>query len=233
MLCIKCIGKNCFQFQLYVIWVEKHQTSALRLWFSRAQITGVSSQEAVLLPEEDLGLPMEMPVLEEREKTPVSVSIPIPSPPPGEEEKKAVEPREERAVREWSPDLEVCYVLRSVFILHRSVWHQAPCVPLSACCSEAWIPYRAEEEEETAVLHWWKHTDLSRGNEGPDWWRRDRDQAIGKSRMIRLLQVSVMLSIKAKWCKSCFSSRHHLSNHRLRRRVPRNYWRTLAWVSWS
>ncbi|XP_052405258.1 meiotic recombination protein REC8 homolog [Carassius gibelio] len=71
-----------------------------------AQITGASSQEAVLLPEEDLGLPMEMPVLEEREKTPVSVSVPIPSPPPGEEEKVGVEPREERAVRGRSPDLE-------------------------------------------------------------------------------------------------------------------------------
>ncbi len=78
--------------------------------FFRAQITGASSQEAVLLPEEDLGLPVEMPVLEEREKTPVSVSIPIPSPPPGEEEKTGVEPRKERAVREWSPDLEVCCV---------------------------------------------------------------------------------------------------------------------------
>ncbi|KAF4116838.1 meiotic recombination protein REC8 homolog isoform X1 [Onychostoma macrolepis] len=75
-----------------------------------AQITGASSQEAVLLPEEDLGLPMEMPVLEEREKTPVSVSIPIPSPPPAEEEKMGVEPREERAVREWSPDLEPAVV---------------------------------------------------------------------------------------------------------------------------
>lgn len=71
----------------------------------RAQITGASSQEAVLLPEEDLGLPMEMPVLEEREKTPASVSIPIPTPPPGEEEKMGVEPRKER-----SPDLEVCCV---------------------------------------------------------------------------------------------------------------------------
>ncbi|XP_016139219.1 meiotic recombination protein REC8 homolog [Sinocyclocheilus grahami] len=75
-----------------------------------AQITGASSQEAVLLPEEDLGLPMEMPVLEEQEKTPVSVSMPMPSPPPGEEEKMGVEPREERAVREWSPDLEPAVV---------------------------------------------------------------------------------------------------------------------------
>ncbi|XP_073705565.1 meiotic recombination protein REC8 homolog [Garra rufa] len=69
-----------------------------------AQITGASSQEVVLLPEEDLRLPMEMPVLEEREKTPVSV--PIPSPPPGEEEIRGVEPERERAVRERSPDLE-------------------------------------------------------------------------------------------------------------------------------
>ncbi|KAI2667267.1 Meiotic recombination protein rec8 [Labeo rohita] len=75
-----------------------------------AQITGASSQEVVLLPEEDLGLPMEMPVLEEREKTPVSVSIPIPSPLPGEEEKMGVEPRRERAVRERSPDLEPAVV---------------------------------------------------------------------------------------------------------------------------
>lgn len=68
----------------------------------------MSSQEVVLLPEEDLGLPMEMPVLEEREKTPVSVSVPIPSPPPGEEEEMAIEPERERAVRERSPRLEVC-----------------------------------------------------------------------------------------------------------------------------
>lgn len=94
---------------------------------------------------------MEMPVLEEREKTPVSVSVPIPSPPPGEEEKVGVEPREERAVRERSPDLEVCYIRR--LILHRSICLQAPCVPLSACRSKACIPYRAQEEEETAVLH--------------------------------------------------------------------------------
>lgn len=60
-------------------------------------------------------------MLEEREKTPVSVSVPIPSPPPGEEEKVGVEPREERAVRGRSPDLEVCYIRRSVFILHRSI----------------------------------------------------------------------------------------------------------------
>ncbi|KAK2901325.1 hypothetical protein QQF64_014471 [Cirrhinus molitorella] len=73
-----------------------------------AQITGASSQEVVLLPEEDLGLPMEMPVLEEREKTPVS--IPIPSPPPGEEEKMGVEPERERAERERSPDLEPAVV---------------------------------------------------------------------------------------------------------------------------
>ncbi|XP_067220153.1 meiotic recombination protein REC8 homolog [Chanodichthys erythropterus] len=74
-----------------------------------AQITGASSQEVVLLPEEDLGLPMEMPLLEEREKTPVSVSVPIPSPPPAEEE-MAVEPERERVVRERSPRLEPAVV---------------------------------------------------------------------------------------------------------------------------
>ncbi|KAK9979734.1 hypothetical protein ABG768_013148 [Culter alburnus] len=75
-----------------------------------AQITGASSQEVVLLPEEDLGLPMEMPVLEEREKTPISVSVPIPSPPPAEEEEMAVEPERERVVRERSPHLEPAVV---------------------------------------------------------------------------------------------------------------------------
>lgn len=65
-------------------------------------MTGLSSRD-VLLPEEDLGLPMEMPVLEEREKTPEPVPLPIPSPPLGEEE----EPRREERVRERSPSLEV------------------------------------------------------------------------------------------------------------------------------
>lgn len=174
------------------------------LWFSRAQITGASSQEVVLLPEEDLGLPMEMPVLEEREKTPVSVSIPIPSPLPGEEEKMGVEPRRERAVRKRSPDLEVCYVLKSVFILHQSIWHichQVLFVPLSACCSEAWIPCKAEEEEETAAVHWWKHTNIARGNDGLDWWCGDRDQTLGKSRTISLLQVSVIVLSCYRVCK--------------------------------
>ncbi|XP_073779004.1 meiotic recombination protein REC8 homolog isoform X2 [Danio rerio] len=69
-----------------------------------AQITGASSQDAVLLPEEDLGLPMEMPVIEEREKTPVSAPVPIPSPPP--EEETGVEPRRQQAVGERSPRLE-------------------------------------------------------------------------------------------------------------------------------
>ncbi|KAK7158795.1 hypothetical protein R3I94_005206 [Phoxinus phoxinus] len=75
-----------------------------------AQITGASSQEVVLLPEEDLGLPMEMPVLEERERTPVSESVPIPSPPPIEEEGMAAEPERERAVRERSPLLQPAVV---------------------------------------------------------------------------------------------------------------------------
>ncbi|XP_056320767.1 meiotic recombination protein REC8 homolog [Danio aesculapii] len=69
-----------------------------------AQITGASSQDAVLLPEEDLGLPMEMPVIEEREKTPVSAPVPIPSPPP--EEETGVEPKRQQAVGEISPRLE-------------------------------------------------------------------------------------------------------------------------------
>lgn len=91
-------------------------------------------------------------------------------------------------VEPWSWGMlsfEVCLHPASKHLTHSS--HESPCVPLSACCSEAWIPYRAEEEEETAALHWWKHTDPSGGNEGPDWWRGDRDQAFGKSRMIRIL----------------------------------------------
>ncbi|XP_077062592.1 meiotic recombination protein REC8 homolog [Siphateles boraxobius] len=75
-----------------------------------AQITGASSQEVVLLPEEDLGLPMEMPVLEERERTPVSESVPIPCPPPIEEEEMAAEPERERAARERSPLLQPAVV---------------------------------------------------------------------------------------------------------------------------
>ncbi|XP_039517176.1 meiotic recombination protein REC8 homolog [Pimephales promelas] len=74
-----------------------------------AQITGASSQEVVLLPEEDLGLPMEIPVLEERERTPVSAPVPIPSPPPGEHEEMTAEPERERApavVRPESPKVQ-------------------------------------------------------------------------------------------------------------------------------
>ncbi|TRY95453.1 hypothetical protein DNTS_032478 [Danionella cerebrum] len=41
-----------------------------------AQVTGASSKDPVLLPHEELGLPMEMPVLEEREKTPLTVPLP-------------------------------------------------------------------------------------------------------------------------------------------------------------
>ncbi|KAI7809328.1 putative meiotic recombination protein REC8-like protein [Triplophysa rosa] len=74
------------------------------------QITGVSSRDVFLLPEEDLGLPMEMPVLEEREKTPEPVLLPIPSPPLGEEEENGMEPRRDEGVRERSPSLELAAV---------------------------------------------------------------------------------------------------------------------------
>ncbi|XP_056599560.1 meiotic recombination protein REC8 homolog [Triplophysa dalaica] len=74
------------------------------------QITGVSSRDVVLLPEDDLGLPMEMPVLEEREKTPEPVHLPIPSPPLGEEEENGIEPRRDEGVRERSPSLELAAV---------------------------------------------------------------------------------------------------------------------------
>ncbi|XP_051990874.1 meiotic recombination protein REC8 homolog [Xyrauchen texanus] len=68
------------------------------------QITGTSSQDVVLLPEEDFGLPMEMPVLEEIEKTPVSVTLPIPSPLPSEEVEMVVEPRKEKTPAVATPE---------------------------------------------------------------------------------------------------------------------------------
>ncbi|XP_057189546.1 meiotic recombination protein REC8 homolog [Triplophysa rosa] len=68
------------------------------------QITGVSSRDVFLLPEEDLGLPMEMPVLEEREKTPEPVLLPIPSPPLGEEEENGMEPRRDEGLAAVSPE---------------------------------------------------------------------------------------------------------------------------------
>ncbi|KAA0718900.1 Meiotic recombination protein REC8 -like protein [Triplophysa tibetana] len=68
------------------------------------QITGVSSRDVVLLPEEDLGLPMEMPVLEEREKTPEPVLLPIPSPPLGVEEENGIEPRRDEGLAAVSPE---------------------------------------------------------------------------------------------------------------------------------
>ncbi|XP_051556010.1 meiotic recombination protein REC8 homolog [Myxocyprinus asiaticus] len=82
----------------------------LGILFLGAQITGTSSQDVVLLPEEDFGLPMEMPVLEEREKTPVSVTLPLPSPLPSEEVEMVVEPRKEKTLRERSPSLEPAVV---------------------------------------------------------------------------------------------------------------------------
>ncbi|XP_056119702.1 meiotic recombination protein REC8 homolog isoform X1 [Rhinichthys klamathensis goyatoka] len=53
---------------------------------------------------------MEMPVLEERERTPVSESVPIPSPPHGEEEEMTTEAERERAVSERSPLLQPAVV---------------------------------------------------------------------------------------------------------------------------
>ncbi|XP_055058876.2 meiotic recombination protein REC8 homolog isoform X1 [Misgurnus anguillicaudatus] len=84
--------------------LERELTPSISL--ELAQITGLSSRDVVLLPEEDLSVPMEMPVLEEREKTPEYVPVPIPSPLLDEEEETGIEPRREKRVREESSSLE-------------------------------------------------------------------------------------------------------------------------------